>query len=64
MPPLEITEPAGQPGDQRRRRVLDAALDLFSEQTWDGTNVPQITDRAGVAVRTIYRYFENKEAPG
>ena len=64
MPLLETPEPAGQPGDQRRRWVLDAALDLFSELTWDGTNVPQIADRAGVAVGTIYRYFENKEALG
>lgn len=44
--------------------MLDAALDLFSEQTWDGTNVPEIAERAGVAVGTIYRYFENKEALG
>jgi AcrR family transcriptional regulator len=64
MPMLGTAEPAAQAGDRRRRRVLDAALDLFSEQTWDGTNVPQIAERAGVAVGTIYRYFENKEALG
>jgi AcrR family transcriptional regulator len=44
--------------------VLTAALELFSEQTWEGTNVPQIADRAGVAVGTIYRYFPSKEALG
>jgi AcrR family transcriptional regulator len=64
MPMLSTEEPASQAGDRRRQRVLDAALDLFSERTWEGTNVPQIAERAGVAVGTIYRYFENKEALG
>jgi len=57
-------EPASQAGERRRQRVLDAALDLFSERTWEGANVPRIAERAGVAVGTIYRYFENKEALG
>ncbi|MFD8816927.1 TetR/AcrR family transcriptional regulator [Streptomyces sp. NPDC059627] len=47
-----------------RRRVMDAALELFDERTWDGTNVPEIAARAGVAVGTIYRYFPNKQALG
>jgi AcrR family transcriptional regulator len=47
-----------------RRKVLDAALELFDERTWDGTNVPEIAARAGVAVGTIYRYFPNKQALG
>lgn len=47
-----------------RRKVMDAALDLFDERTWDGTNVPEIATRAGVAVGTIYRYFPNKQALG
>lgn len=47
-----------------RRKVMDAALELFDERTWDGTNVPEIATRAGVAVGTIYRYFPNKQALG
>ncbi|MFG3026123.1 TetR/AcrR family transcriptional regulator [Streptomyces sp. NPDC048254] len=47
-----------------RRKVMDAALELFDERTWDGTNVPEIAGRAGVAVGTIYRYFPNKQALG
>ncbi|WP_405888454.1 TetR/AcrR family transcriptional regulator [Streptomyces sp. NBC_01136] len=47
-----------------RRKVLDAALELFDERTWDGTNVPEIATRASVAVGTIYRYFPNKQALG
>ncbi|WP_218036957.1 TetR/AcrR family transcriptional regulator [Streptomyces hyaluromycini] len=47
-----------------RRKLMDAALELFDERTWDGTNVPEIAARAGVAVGTIYRYFPNKQALG
>lgn len=47
-----------------RRKVMDAALALFDERTWDGTNVPEIAARAGVAVGSIYRYFPNKLALG
>jgi len=43
---------------------MDAALALFDERTWDGTNVPEIAARAGVAVGSIYRYFPNKLALG
>ena len=52
MPMPSTAEPMTQAGDRRRQRVLDAALDLFSEQTWEGTNVLQIAERAGVAVGT------------
>lgn len=47
-----------------RRKVMDAALELFDEHTWDGTNVPEIAARAGVAVGSIYRYFPNKQVLG
>jgi AcrR family transcriptional regulator len=41
--------------------ILDAALELFEERGYGGTPVPQVADRAGVAVGTIYRYFPGKE---
>ncbi|OLT14809.1 hypothetical protein BJF78_17365 [Pseudonocardia sp. CNS-139] len=47
-----------------RRKVMAAALALFCEQTWEGTRVPEIAERAGVSVGTIYRYFPSKEALG
>jgi AcrR family transcriptional regulator len=54
------TTPA--PADDKREAILDAALELFSERTFDGTPVPLIAERAGVAAGTIYRYFSSKEA--
>jgi AcrR family transcriptional regulator len=42
--------------------VLDAALAVFTERTYAGAAVPQVADRAGIGVGTIYRSFPGKEA--
>lgn len=49
------------PGD-KQRRILDAALRVFAEYGVHGTAVPPIAETAGVAVGTLYRYFDSKEA--
>jgi AcrR family transcriptional regulator len=41
--------------------ILDAALELFEARSYGATPVPQVAERAGVAVGTIYRYFPGKE---
>ena len=46
----------------KKERILDAALGLFSGRGFHGTAVPEIADGAGVGAGTIYRYFESKEA--
>ena len=47
--------------DDKRQRILDAALDLFEKRGFDGVAVPEIAHSAGVATGTIYRYFKTKE---
>ncbi|MDT8912155.1 TetR family transcriptional regulator [Amycolatopsis sp. PS_44_ISF1] len=47
-----------QPGT--RERLERAALDLFLEQGYTETTVPQITARAGLTTRTFFRYFADK----
>ncbi len=44
---------------QNRRRLLDAARELFAEQGFDVT-LDDIAARAGVGVATAYRRFANK----
>lgn len=44
-----------------RDRVLDAAVDLFAEQGYDGTSVSQVLARAGVAKGGFYHHFASKE---
>jgi AcrR family transcriptional regulator len=45
-----------------RQRILDAALQLFSEKGYEGTTTREISERAGVNEVTIFRHFGSKEA--
>lgn len=47
-----------QPG--ARRRLVVAAVDLFTEQGYDDTTVAQIAERAGVTKSTFFRHFSDK----
>lgn len=48
--------------DDKRRRILDAALKTFAARGYHGTSVPEVADAAGVGVGTLYRYFADKNA--
>jgi AcrR family transcriptional regulator len=48
--------------DDKRRRILDAALRTFAARGYHGTAVPEVADAAGVGTGTMYRYFADKEA--
>jgi AcrR family transcriptional regulator len=41
--------------------LLNAALDLFLDQGYEQTTVPQIARAAGTSTRTFFRYFPTKE---
>ncbi|MER8186147.1 TetR/AcrR family transcriptional regulator [Kitasatospora sp. NPDC094015] len=47
-----------------RQLLIDAALALFAERTYEGTQMPAVAARAGVGVGSIYRHFASKEALG
>ncbi len=44
--------------------LLDSAISLFAERTYEGTQMPAVAQRAQVGVGSIYRYFPGKEALG
>ncbi|MFF8959787.1 TetR/AcrR family transcriptional regulator [Streptomyces sp. NPDC014894] len=55
------------PGERRRdasatrRRLLEAARDLFAERGYDGTTVREIAERAEANQALLFRYFGSKK---
>jgi len=49
-----------QPAD-KRQRILQAAVQTFSEKGYAKTTIAEIAHKADVADGTVYEYFENKE---
>ncbi len=43
-----------------RRRILEAAKEIFFRDGFMGANLDEIAELAGVAKGTLYRYFDNK----
>ncbi|MBN7798136.1 TetR/AcrR family transcriptional regulator [Parahaliea mediterranea] len=48
-------------GAQRRKAVLEAALDLFLQDGFAATSLDRVIERAGGSRRTIYQTFGGKE---
>ncbi len=46
--------------EETRRRILEAAVDAFSEQHYDDVAVGDIASAAGVAHGLMFHYFKNK----
>lgn len=44
-----------------RKRLKQAALDIFSVKSIDAATVEEITEKAGVGKGTLYQHFEDKE---
>ena len=47
--------------DETRRRILEAARELFMERGYAGATAEAIAAEAGVAAQTIYAIFKNKK---
>ncbi|MDO9228094.1 MAG: TetR/AcrR family transcriptional regulator [Syntrophales bacterium] len=45
----------------KRRDIMQAALELIAEQGFHRAPMAEIAEKAGVAAGTIYRYFESKD---
>jgi AcrR family transcriptional regulator len=53
--------PAAATKADTRDRILDIALDLFTEQGYDGTSLREIADQLGVTKAALYYHFESKD---
>lgn len=59
-----MTEPLKKPSRiqrQNRRKILDAALDVFSAHGYRGATLDQIAENAGLSKPNILYYFNGKE---
>lgn len=57
-----VERPQGRPRSEKAHRaILDAAIDLFVEEGFEGMSVEGVAARAGVGKTTIYRRWSSKE---
>ena len=45
-----------------KERILAAALDMFSQRGYDGTNIRELASSLGLVKSALYRHFDSKEA--
>src|SRR6059058_4011501 len=50
------------PASDRRRQLLETALDFFSRKGFEGTTSKEIAAAAGITEAVIFRHFPNKQA--
>jgi AcrR family transcriptional regulator len=47
--------------EEKRSKILDAAIVEFAEHGFDSANINSIAQNSGVSVGSMYKYFDNKE---
>jgi AcrR family transcriptional regulator len=50
-----------RPKAASKQAIMDAAIAVFRERGYEGTTIPAIAERAGIAQGTLYNYFPSKE---
>ena len=45
-----------------KERILETALEMFSQNGYNGTNIREMTAALGLVKSLIYKHFEDKEA--
>ena len=58
---LPLKEPVQKRSIETRRKIMEAARELFKELGFDETTTHLIAERAGLSVGGIYAHFKNKE---
>jgi AcrR family transcriptional regulator len=57
---LTVDGPGSPAQRERRRRILDATIELASQGGFDAVQMRAVAERADVALGTLYRYFPSK----
>jgi AcrR family transcriptional regulator len=56
-----MPRPPHSQGAETRAKILEVALELFTEQGYDKTSLRDISGRLGITKAALYYYFERKE---
>src|SRR5713101_1102226 len=56
-----VGRPSRDAMETSRRRMLDAAIELFEERGYVGATADDIAAAAGVTKRTLYRHLQSKQ---
>lgn len=46
---------------EKQKRIIDAACDMFIEEEYEKVSIKALTERAGIAIGSFYKYFEDKD---
>src|SRR6202012_4263562 len=60
-PVTQVADSPAQADASTRKKILDVALDLFTDQGFDGTSMREIAERLGISKPAIYYHFASKE---
>lgn len=56
-----VREPRQERSIEKKKRIVGAGYELFSEVGYYGTNTAEIAKRAGVSTGIVYGYFKDKK---
>ncbi|WP_068164207.1 TetR/AcrR family transcriptional regulator [Rhodococcus phenolicus] len=48
-------------GEESRRRILDAAVEVATERGYDGTSISLVSKKSGLPASSIYWHFKDKD---
>ncbi len=58
----EFLQDYSESSPDKEIRIINAAINIFSEKGFESTRTREIAERAGIAEGTIFRYFPTKDA--
>lgn len=58
---MRMTEQDDQKKTDKQARILEAAIEIFSEKGFAATSTSEIAQKAGVAEGTIFRHYKTKK---
>lgn len=58
---IRLTDDDGQKLTDKQARILQAAIEIFSEKGYAATSTSEIAQKAGVAEGTIFRHYKTKK---